>query len=143
MGKTDLAPLLIAIVFIELGMWIFAGVTTPTSSISELIISLINPTATSFWTWLMSNITGVITIAGGIAIGTLLATKNEIALWAAFTAVFGTYAFVFFAMAKSLITEFQHFYSLNAGASLLAILIMLPIVILYVVTILKFWKGLE
>ena len=145
MGKSDLAPLIIVLIFIEIGLWIFLGVTTPLTSIAEFVISgFFNLSAGgSFWTWIMSNVEGVIAIAGAITIGTLITTKNETALWAVFAAVFATYAYVFLNAGYYLAKEFQRFYSIAEGAYLLAFVCIVPLVIFYVITIFKFWKGLE
>jgi len=135
MGKSDLAPLIIVLVFIEIGLWIFIGVTTPLTSIAKFVISgILNLSAgNSFWTWIMDNVEGVVAIAGAITIGTLVTTKNETALWTVFTAVFATYTIVFLNAGFRLAEQFQMFYSLREGAYLLAFIFMVPLIIFYVI----------
>ena len=144
MAKSDLTGLLILIIVIELTLYIFMGSTTPFTSLLQLLTSGSLWGTTSFWLWVTSNWQNVVGIVGvgTIAVGTALATKNDFAIYAGFAAVFFSYISVFMRMYAQLTLEWNAFSTLEGGG-LFSILFVAPIVVLYIVTILKFWRGTD
>ena len=144
MAKSDLTGLLILIVVIEVCAWVFLGVTTFGTALLKLFLGPSLSSGAAFWTWITDNISAVIGIAGAatIAVGTLIATKNDFAIFAGIALVLFSYGTVFFQLQQQIASQFNDMMTLEGGG-LLATIIVIPIVILYIVTILKFWRGTD
>jgi len=144
MAKSDLTGLLILIVVIEICAWVFLGVTTFGTALLDLFTSDSLSSGSAFWTWITDNLSSVIGIAGAaaIAVGTALATKNDFAIFAGIALVLFSYGTVFFQLQQQIASQFNDMMTLEGGG-LLATIIVIPIVILYIVTILKFWRGTD
>lgn len=144
MGKSDLTALLILVVVIEISMYVFLGVTTTGTSLFDLINSGALFNAQTFWAWITTNLSDVVGIVGvgTIVVGTALATKNDFAIYAGISFVFLSYAKVFIDLQTELAKQINSFMTLEGGG-LLSMIIVMPIVVLYIVTILKFWRGTD
>jgi hypothetical protein len=130
MGKLLNSLLLIAA--IELSMALFLGISTPVTSLLTLVLNPSTWSSTSIITKFMSLTTAA--SLGVIAIGTLL-YKSDFFIYGAIAALFLSYGLVF-----------ANLYSyLNSVPGLqntpLVIIILAPMIITYIYTILKFWRG--
>jgi hypothetical protein len=144
MAKSDLVGLLLFILMIEVCMYVFLGVTTPFTSLYDLIASGSVMSLNSLWVWLGSNFIDIIGALGlgAIIIGSTLTGKADFVVYAGITAVLASYALVISDLYSRLTIEFNTYSSLSAGG-FFAFLIVAPIMILYIVTILKFWRGTD
>jgi len=146
MAKSDLTGLLIFIVVIELAMLIFFNVDTPVTSLFTMIRDGAFSSGSEFFKWITTSFEDVIGIVGlgFIAVGTALATKNDFAIFAGISFVFISYASVFSQLQQRLSDQIDTFFQVTTGAgTLISFLVVLPIVALYIVTILKFWRGTD
>ena len=145
MVKSELTSLLILIVLIEFSMWIFLGVTASTTVLFDMFSNGLTGGSTDFVDWLLDNILALVSLVGvaTIVVGTLIATERTFAIYAAFAFVFLGYSSVFFDMARRLVEAYDKFFSLSGGGYIMAMVVLIPIMILYIVTILRFWRGLE
>ena len=135
MGK--LYPALMLIVAIEVAMKLFLGVTTPVTSIFELILNPSNWSLTSF-VISSSNIIGLAGIAG-IVIGSFW-SKGDFLVFAGIAALFFSYGKVFGQFGTAISTMINTYSTYQAG-NLVSFFIMAPIIVLYIYTIFKFWRG--
>ncbi len=133
MGK--LMPLLIFIIVVELAMMLFLGVSTPSTALLSLFL---NPTSWSSLA-LITKITSVIALAGvgGIIVGTFVNFKSDFLIFAGLTTVFLSYGQSLYAV----YSKIQGIKDLGDWSTLIALLIVSPIIIVFIYTILKFWRG--
>jgi len=135
MGK--LYPALMLIVAIEVAMKLFLGVTTPVTSLLDLILNPYNWSLTSF-VISASNTIGLAGIAG-IVIGSFW-SKGDFLVFAGIAALFFSYGKVFGAFGTTIANVINSQSSMGAG-NIVAFFIMAPIIVLYIYTIFKFWRG--
>jgi hypothetical protein len=135
MGK--LYPALMLIVAIEVAMKLFLGVTTPITSLLDLILNPYNWSLTSF-VISASNTIGLAGIAG-IVIGSFW-SKGDFLVYAGIAALFFSYGKVFGAFGTTIANVINSQSSMGAG-NIVAFFIMAPIIVLYIYTIFKFWQG--
>jgi len=135
MGK--LYPALMMIVAIEVAMKLFLGVTTPVTSIFDLILNPSNWSLTSF----VISATNIIGLAGiaGIVIGSFW-SKGDFLVFAGIAALFFSYGKVFGQFGTTIANVINSQSSMGAG-NIISFFIMAPIIVFYIYTIFKFWKG--
>lgn len=145
MAKSDLTGLLLAIFVIEITIYAFTGFTGTLTTLYDLVVSGSLFSANSFWQWITSNILGVVGVAGAgaIIIGTVGTNKQDFVVFAGVVLVFISYGSLFVRMIPRLANELSRFTFLQGGATFIATMIMAPIIILFIVTILKFWRGTD
>jgi len=133
MGK--LYPALMLIIAIELTMKLFLGITTPGTSLIDLLINPHNWSLTAF----VINAGSIIGLAGiaGIVIGSFW-SKGDFLVYAGIAALFYSYGKVFGEFNTQLINSIP---SSSGAGNLIAMLIIAPIIVLYIYTIFKFWRG--
>jgi len=132
-----LYPLLIVILSIEVCMKLFLGITTPITALFDLVLnphnwdllSLISDT---------SNWLGLAAI-GGIVIGSYW-SKGDFLVFAGIAIVFFTYGKIFAQLSTTLASMINAHSAYGAG-TIISFLIIAPMIILYIYTILKFWRG--
>lgn len=131
MGK--LVNSLLLIIAIEFSMILFLGIPTPISSLVELVTSpeLFTKAA------LIDQIVTSLTLVGvaGIAIGTIF-SKQDFLVFGGLSLIFLSYGATFFRLYQTL-NALPHF----GKESYIAIIITAPLIIIYVYTVLKFWRG--
>jgi hypothetical protein len=139
--KSDMVGLLSLIFAIELFMWVWLGRTTTTTVLFDLFL---NGIGGDFMAWLDSNIMSVVGAGAAVTIiiGSLMTNKSDFIIYAGFAALFASYISVFINLKKDLTTLFNSMMSLNGGG-LIAIAIIAPIIILYIIAILRLWRGIE
>lgn len=143
--KSELTGLVLFLLVIEICMQLFLGVTTPATVLLDMFLSATNGVFSDggFWTWITSNMTQVLGLGGAaIIIGASFRDRSQTIIWAGFALVFFSYGAVFIELQKQLSTHFSAFGTL-AGGDLFALLIVLPIMVAYIITILKFWRGTD
>ena len=135
MGK--LYPALMMIVAIEVAMKLFLGVTTPVTSIFDLILNPSNWSLTSF----VISATNIIGLAGiaGIVIGSFW-SKGDFLVFAGIAALFFSYGKVFATFGTTLSNIINSQSAMGAG-NIISFFIMAPIIVFYIYTIFKFWRG--
>jgi len=135
MGK--LYPALMLIVAIEIAMKLWLGVTTPVTSILSLILLPYNWSLTSF----VISAANVIGLAGlaGVVIGSFW-SKGDFLVFAGVAALFFSYGKVFGQLFTTISTVVDKGSFYHAG-TLIATLIIAPIIVLYIYTVFKFWRG--
>jgi hypothetical protein len=145
MAKSDLAPLLIAIFVVEFITYAFTGNTAVGTVFFDLIVSGSLFSANAFWTWITSNLLAVVGVAGAgaIIIGTVGSNKQDFVVFAGIVLVFISYGGLFIKMINLFTEQLNRFGFLDGGASFIAIMMLAPIMILYIVTLLKFWRGTD
>lgn len=131
MGK--LLNSLLLVVAVELSLNLFIGATTPATSLLLLIFNLNTWTGTTLITKVITILAGAGIV--GIVVGTFL-VKSDFIIFGGFALMFLSYGAVFM----------QLFQYLQSGLpwlenSPITILILTPIIILYIYTVLKFWRG--
>jgi hypothetical protein len=139
--KSDMVGLLSLIFAIELFMWVWLGRTTTTTVLFDLFL---NGIGGDFMAWLDSNIMSVVGAGAAVTIiiGSFMTNKSDFIIYAGFAALFASYISVFINLKKDLTTLFNSMMSLNGGG-LIAIAIIAPIIILYIIAILRLWRGIE
>lgn len=142
--RSEMVPLVLLIVAIEICMWVFLGTDTPSSMILNLVTGGSLLGSQTFLEWIVSNLELAFgTALAGIAIGTLLVSgKSDFVFFAGIAALFLSYIPVFGHLYENISSTFDHFFTL-AGGNFFAAIIVAPLIILYVFVILKLWRGTD
>jgi len=145
--KSSLTLMLVFIVALEFGMWLYVSpIETPVNVLFDLVYNGVNGGADfSFFDFISDNMLVLIgTAAGGIVIGSLVLGKDQgFVVYASLAYVFFSYMVSFFALAQLIAREFDSFFTIAGGGVIVATVIILPIIMLYITTILRFWRGIE
>jgi hypothetical protein len=151
MARSDLVPLILMILTIEISEMVFLGLNTPTTLILQMFLPGQGGIAESgFMAWLTGNIAlvGGIVGLGAIAIGTVFGGSNRLdfVIYGGLALTFISYIKVFGDLYNQLNSLINSFTSAGINATtpqapLFAILIIIPLIVLYIFTILKFWRG--
>lgn len=132
-----LSSFLITILAIEVLMKLFLGVTTPITSLFELVL---NPHNWSLLNFISdtNNWLGLAAI-GGIVIGSYW-SKGDFLVFAGIAIVFFSYGQIFAQLHTTLSTMINVHSEMGSG-DIISFFIVAPLIILYIYTILKFWRG--
>lgn len=130
MGK--LLPLLLTIAAIEISLSLFLGISTPGTSILNLVTNL------ELWSE-TSLIIKITTLTAGAALaGIIVGTvwfKNDFLIYGSLAGLFLTYGAMFFEL-KTKIDANPYF-----SGTPVTLFIMTPLVLTYLYVVLKFWRG--
>lgn len=142
--KAELVPLLLMVLAVEISMYAFLGVTTPGTSLYDFLVSGSLSSSSNFFSWIKQNmldIMGLIGI-GTIIVGTYISGKSLEVIYAGIALLFLSYVKVFFDFGSIISREINMYSSFNAGGIFSAVIIA-PILLLYVMAILKLWRGTD
>jgi len=137
MAFGKLAPFLIFLIAVEFSLMLFIGVNTPALDLLTLVSNPEN------WTidGLINRIGGVIAAVGviGILIGTFVGGKTDFLIFGGFTTLFLSYGKVL----AQLSANIAALKDVSTAGTLIAFLITAPIIIIYIYTVLKFWRATD
>jgi len=137
MAFGKLAPFLIFLIAVEFSLMLFIGVNTPALDLLTLVSNPEN------WTidGLINRIGGVIAAVGviGILIGTFVGGKTDFLIFGGFTTLFLSYGKVL----AQLNANIAALKDVSTAGNLIAFLITAPIIIIYIYTVLKFWRATD
>lgn len=133
MGK--MVYLMLGVIAVQISLYLVFDIGIPTSSLWELFRDPSNWNSLS----LTSLISDAITAISAIAFVGGLIFKNDLA-------VFGGLAGVFYTFGKQLVELYRQIYAQptfgdSVSAPIVASIIISPIILLYILTVLEWWRG--
>jgi hypothetical protein len=144
MARSDVVPLILLILTIEICMKFFLGTSTPTTAIFDLFLNASQMADFSFMQWITSNMLNIAgLVGGGIAVGAFLLGGNnrlDFVVFGGLAVAFISYIFVFANLYGYLNSAFNQFSTIPMDG-FFAMIIIIPLVTLYIFTMLKFWRG--